>query len=135
MKKTGRAAANQMKRWAAQGKTNVKGLCLKTCREAWGIGAKYPSAIVAWRNTPAKYRHTDFRKCPIGGVHYYEGGKFGHIVIQSELKNRVWGTDLPVVNKIALHHRRLPVNRWKYKYLGWSNWLNGKTLPLSDLPK
>jgi hypothetical protein len=134
MKKSGVQAANQMKRWAAQGKTNVKGLCLKTCREAWGLPAKYPSAIVAWRNTPARFRHTDFRKAPIGAVHYYEGGKFGHIVIQSDLKNRVWGTDLPTVNKIGLHHRRLPVNRWKYKYLGWSNWLNGKELPLKGLP-
>ena len=135
MKKTGVAAANQMKRWAEAGKTNVKGLCLKTCREAWGIGAKYPSAIVAWRNTPAKFKHTDPKTCPIGGVHYYEGGKFGHIVIQSNLKNKVWGTDLPVVNKIALHHRNLPVNRWKYKYLGWSNWLNGEVLPIKAMPK
>jgi hypothetical protein len=135
MKKTGRQAANQMKHWAAQGRRGVKGLCLKTCREAWGIGAMYPSAIVAWRNTPAKNRFTDFRKAPIGAVHYYEGGKYGHIVIQSDLKNRVWGTDLPTVDRIGLHHRRLPVNRWKYKYLGWSNWLNGKTLPIKEMPK
>jgi hypothetical protein len=135
MKKSGKEAANQMKRWHIAGKTNVKGLCLKTCREAWGIAAKYPSAIVAWRNTPARHRFTDFKKAPIGAVHYYEGGKYGHIVIQSDLKNKVWGTDLPVVNKIGLHHRNLPVNRWKYKYLGWSNWLNGKVLPLKDMPK
>jgi hypothetical protein len=135
MKANGKQAANQMKRWAAQGRRGVKGLCLKTCREAWGIGAMYPSAIVAWRNTPAKNRFTDFRKAPIGAVHYYEGGKYGHIVIQSDLKNRVWGTDLPTVDRIGLHHRRLPVNRWKYKYLGWSNWLNGKTLPIKEMPK
>ena len=135
MKKTGVAAANQMKRWSEAGKRGVKGLCLKTCREAWGIGAKYPSAIIAWRNTPAKFRHTDPKTCPIGGVHYYEGGKYGHIVIQSDIKNKVWGTDLPVSDRIGLHHRRLPVNRWKYKYLGWSNWLNGQVLPLKDMPK
>jgi hypothetical protein len=135
MKKTGVAAANQMKRWSEAGKRGVKGLCLKTCREAWSIGAKYPSAIIAWRNTPAKFRHTDPKTCPIGGVHYYEGGKYGHIVIQSDIKNKVWGTDLPVSDRIGLHHRRLPVNRWKYKYLGWSNWLNGQVLPLKDMPK
>lgn len=134
MKTTGRQAANQMKRWAKQGKTNVKNLCLKTCREAWGIAARYPSAIVAWRNTPTKHKFTDPKLCPIGGVHYYEGGRFGHIVIQSDMKNKVWGTDLPVVNKIALHHRRFVVTRWKYKYLGWSDWLNGKKLPLKDMP-
>jgi hypothetical protein len=135
MKKTGRQAASQMKRWSEAGKTGVKGLCLKTCREAWGIGAKYPSAIIAWRNTPAKFKHKDPKLCPIGGVHYYEGGKYGHIVIQSDMKNKVWGTDLPVSDKIGLHHRNLPTRKWGYKYLGWSNWLNGETLPLRDLPK
>jgi hypothetical protein len=133
--KTGVQAANQMKRWSEQGKTNVLGLCLKTCREAFDIPAKYPSAIVAWRNTPKKNQFTDFRKAPIGALHFYEGGRFGHVVIQSDLKNRVWGTDLPEKNKIGLHHRRLPVNRWKYKYLGWSNWLNGKNLVLGPMPK
>jgi hypothetical protein len=135
MKKTGIAAANQMKRWHIAGKTGVKGLCLKTCREAWGIGAKYPSAIIAWRNTPAKFRHTNPKTCPIGGVHYYEGGKYGHIVIQSDLKNKVWGTDLPVSDKIGLHHRNLPTRKWGYKYLGWSNWLNGEVLPIKEMPK
>jgi hypothetical protein len=133
--RTGVQAANQMKRWSEQGKTNVLGLCLKTCREAFGIPAKYPSAIVAWRNTPKKNQFKDFRKAPVGALHYYEGGRFGHVVIQSDLKNRVWGTDLPEKNKIGLHHRRLPVNRWKYKYLGWSNWLNGKELKLGRMPK
>ena len=135
MKRTGRAAARQMERWSEAGKTNVKGLCLKTCREAWGIAAKYPSAIIAWNNTPSKYKHKDFKLAPIGAVHYYRGGKYGHIVIQSELRNRVWGTDLPTVNKIGLHHRRLPINRWKYTYLGWASWLNGHELPVKDMPK
>jgi hypothetical protein len=135
MKRNGKAAASQMKRWSAKGKTNVKGLCLKTCREAWGINAKYPSAIIAWNNTPKKYRHKGIKDIPIGAVLYYRGGKYGHIVIQSELKNKVWGTDLPVSNKIGLHHRNLPVNRWRYQYLGWASWLNGHELPLKELPK
>jgi len=52
--KTGVQAANQMKKWSEDGKTHVLGLCLKSCREAFDIPAKYPSAIVAWRNTPKK---------------------------------------------------------------------------------
>lgn len=134
MKKTGRQAANQMKRWAEQGRTGVKGLCLKTCREAWGIGAKYPSAIVAWRNTPVSHRFTDPKKAPIGACHFYEGGKYGHIVIQSDKKNRVWGTDLPTTDKVGLHTRNLPTRKWGYKYLGWTDWLNGQKLPLKDMP-
>lgn len=133
--RTGKQAAAQMKRWHEQGRTGVKGMCLKTCREAYRIGPRYPSAIVAWRNTPAKHQHKDFRKAPIGALHYYQGGRFGHVVIQSDRRNRVWGTDLPVVDKIGLHHRRLPVNRWKYKYLGWADWVNGVALKLGEMPK
>jgi hypothetical protein len=135
MKKTGVAAANQMKRWSEQGKTGVLGLCLKTCREAWGIGAKYPSAIIAWNHTPKKHQHKDASKAKIGAVHYYAGGKYGHIVIQSDSKNKVWGTDLPIKNKISLHHRNLPSAKWGYKYLGWSDWLNGEVLPVNKMPK
>jgi hypothetical protein len=135
MKRSGLAASRQMQRWSEQGRTNVQGFCLKICREAWGLPARYPSAIVAWRNTPAKHKFNDWRKAPIGAVHYYEGGRFGHIVIQSEKRMRVWGTDLPVKNKIGLHHRRMPLNRWNYRYLGWSDWLNGHKLPLKGMPK
>jgi hypothetical protein len=133
--RTGIQAANQMEKWHKEGRTGVKGLCLKTCREAYLLPAKYPSAIISWNRTPNKYKNKDFRKAKIGAVHYYSGGKYGHIVIQSEFKNKVWGTDLPISDKVGLHHRRLPVNRWKYKYLGWSNWLNGKELKLTALPK
>jgi len=133
--RNGIQAANQMKRWSKTGKTNVKGLCLKTCREAYLIQARYPSAIVSWNRTPNKYKNKDWRKAPIGALHYYRGGRFGHVTIQSHLRNRVWGTDLPVTNKIGLHHRRLPVNRWKYKYLGWTNWLNGYKVEVCELPK
>lgn len=133
--KTGVQAANTMKRWHEQGKRGVKGLCLKTCREAYGIPARFPSAIVSWNRTPNKYKNKDWRKSPVGALHYYEGGRFGHIVIQSDERNRVWGTDLPLVDRIGLHHRRMPINRWKYKYLGWTNWLNGQELKLSRMPK
>lgn len=133
--RTGIQAAKQMEKWHKKGRTGVKGLCLKTCREAYLLPAKYPSAIISWNRTPNKYKNKDFRKAKIGAVHYYAGGKYGHIVIQSEFKNKVWGTDLPISDKVGLHHRRLPVNKWKYKYLGWSNWLNGKELKLTKLPK
>ena len=96
---------------------------------------KYPSAIIAWNNTPKKYKNKDASLAPIGAVHYYRGGKYGHIVIQSELKNKTWGTDLPTTNKIGLHHYRLPVNKWRYQYLGWASWLNGHELPLKELPE
>lgn len=132
---TGKQAANRMKRWSELGRTNVKGLCLKTVREAWLFPAKYPSAIIAWRNTPKQHKFTDWRNAPVGALHFYEGGKYGHVVIQSDKKNMVWGTDLTVTNKIGFHSRRLPVRLWKYKYLGWTNWLNGRELKVLTYPK
>ena len=41
---SGKDAADQMQTWHIEGKTNVQGLCLKTCRLAWKLPAKYPSA-------------------------------------------------------------------------------------------
>lgn len=133
--RTGRQAVAQMRRWHENKRTGVKGLCLKTVREAYGLPAKYPSAIVAWRNTPGRFKHKDFKTAPIGACHYYEGGKYGHIVIQSESRNRVYGTDLPITDRVGFHHRRMPINRWKYKYLGWTSWLNGHELKLGGMPK
>jgi hypothetical protein len=133
--RTGRQAVAQMRRWHENKRTGVKGLCLKTVREAYGLPARYPSAIVAWRNTPARFKHKDFKTAPIGACHYYEGGKYGHIVIQSESRNRVYGTDLPITDRVGFHHRRMPINRWKYKYLGWTSWLNGHELKLGGMPK
>jgi len=135
MRKNPIFAVRQMEKWHNEGRNDVKGYCLKVCREAWKIPPRYPSAIIAWRRTPRKHKHKDWRKAPIGSVHYYSGGRYGHIVIQSEKRMRVWGTDLPVTNRVGLHHRRLPVNKWGYRYLGWSDWLNGYKLPLGRMPK
>ena len=79
----GRQAAEQMQQWHIERKTGVKGFCLKTCRLAWKIPAKYPSAISAWDNTPAKNKFTDPMLAPIGATHFWKGGRFGHIAIQS----------------------------------------------------
>jgi hypothetical protein len=133
--RTGTQAVAQMRRWSNSGKSGVKGLCLKTCREAYALPAKYPSAIIAWKNTPKKFKHTDPKLAPVGACHFYEGGKYGHIVLQSGLKNKVYGTDLPKSDAIGLHHRNLPTRRWGYKYLGWTNWLNGRELKLGGMPE
>jgi hypothetical protein len=133
--RTGAQAVAQMRRWSNSNKTGVKGFCLKTCREAYALPAKYPSAIIAWKNTPKKFKHKDPKLAPIGACHFYEGGKYGHIVLQSGMKNKVYGTDLPISDRIGLHHRNLPTRRWGYKYLGWTNWLNGHELKLGGMPE
>jgi hypothetical protein len=125
---SGKDAADQMQKWHIEGKTNVQGLCLKTCRQAWKLPAKYPSAISAWDNTPKKNKFNDPMKAPQGATHFWKGGKFGHVAIQSHKPGYVWTTDLPDKNKIGLGYYTIVQDRWKYKYLGWTNKLNGVDL-------
>ena len=110
------------------GKRGVKGLCLKTCRQAWQIRAKYPSAIVAWNNTPKKHKFTDPMKAPIGATHFWRGGKFGHVAIQSSKPGYVWSTDLPVKDTVGRIYYTEVTKAWGSKYLGWTTQLNGVDL-------
>ncbi len=125
---SGKDAADQMQKWHIEGKTNVQGLCLKTCRQAWKLPAKYPSAILAWNNTPKKNKFTDPMKAPVGATHFWKGGKYGHVASQSHQPGYVWSTDLLDKNKIGLIYYTVVYDKWKSKYLGWTNKLNGVDL-------
>lgn len=125
---TGHDAATWMAVAHQSGRRGVKGMCLKTCREAWKIPAKYPSAIVAWNNVPAKHKHLDPMKAPIGATHFYKGGKYGHICIQSDKPGYVWTTDLPVKDTIGKIYYTCVTDAWGSKYLGWTTQLNGVDL-------
>ena len=110
------------------GKRGVKGMCLKTCRLAWQIPAKYPSAIVAWNNTPKKNKFTDPMKAPVGVTHFWKGGKFGHVAIQSSKSGYVWSTDLPIKDTVGRIYYTEVSDAWGSKYLGWTTQLNGVDL-------
>ena len=110
------------------GRRGVKGLCLKTCRQAWKIPAKYPSAIAAWNNTPRKQKFTDPMKAPIGATHFWRGGKFGHVAIQSSKPGYVWSTDLPVKDTVGRIYYTEVNEKWGSRYLGWTTQLNGVDL-------
>jgi len=126
--KTGRGAAAQMARWHASNKSGVKGMCLKTCRQAWGIAAKYPSAISAWNNTRNSDKNLCATEAPTGYPHFWKGGKYGHVCLQSDKVGYVWSTDLPTRNRIGLIHIDVVNKKWGYKYLGWTKTLNGQRL-------
>jgi hypothetical protein len=126
--KSGVDAAKTMQEWSKAGKTGVKGLCLKTCRLAWGIPAKFPSAISAWDNASTSSKNTNPLKAPVGYPHFFRGGKYGHIVIQSDKPGMVWSTDLPNKDKIGLVSWDETVKKWGFKYLGWTTELNGQKL-------
>jgi hypothetical protein len=131
--RTGVEAAEQMKAWAAGKKSGVKGMCLKTCRLAYDIPAKHPSAIEAWK--AAKTKHTDSVYAPIGAAHFWEIGKFGHIAIQSGELGKVWSTDAPKTDFIGKVSIGWFAQKWGAKYLGWTDSLNGKKLGLGKLPE
>jgi hypothetical protein len=129
---TGIEAADQMRRWHRTKKKGVKGMCLKYCRMAYGIPPKYPSAIKAWKG--AKRKFTNPNLAPTGAAHFWEIGQFGHIAIQSRNHGKVWSTDAPHTDRIGEVNIAWFEKRWGAKYLGWTNEVNGKRIPLTELP-
>jgi hypothetical protein len=135
MKKSGSEAAKQMWLWMREGKTNVKGYCLRTCREAWELPAQDPSAIKEWESIPANRRFKNWKQAPVGAPHFWSGGQYGHIALQSNRKGYVLSTDAPKSDLIGRVKIGWFQTFWGYKYLGWSNELQGRKLPLNKMPK
>lgn len=136
MRKNGAAAVAYMAALAHANAAGVAGYCLKTCRLAWGLPADETSAIKEWQSIPAKYRHTDPMKAPVGAPHFWSVGKYGHVALQAEHEGFIWTTDLPKNDHIGLVHIDTPARRWRAKYLGWSSQFQNKTLPLGlEAPK
>lgn len=130
MKKDGRLAAREMEQAHKANSTVPAGFCLKTCRIAWGLAPDEPSAIKEWNSINPKNKRKNPNNAPVGAPHFWEGGKFGHVALQSRFKGYVWTTDVPK-GKIGLVHLSLIEEMWGYKYLGWSAELQNKVLPLN----
>jgi hypothetical protein len=135
MKKSGAEAARQMWLWMKQKKTGVQGYCLKTCREAWELPAQDPSAIEEWNSIPEHRRFKNWKDAPIGAPHFWAGGKYGHIALQSNKKGYVLSTDAPKGDLIGRVRIGWFKPNWGYTYLGWSNELQNRKLPLKEMPK
>lgn len=136
MRASGAAAAAYMRDLARNGASGVKGMCLKTCRLAWGLPADEASAIKEWESIPAKYRHTGKFDIPVGAPVFWQVGKYGHVAIQAEHEGFVWTTDLPTNDRVGLVHIDLPAKKWRAKYLGWSSQFQNRPLPLGpEAPK
>jgi hypothetical protein len=114
--------------------SGVQGRCHATCQNAWGLPVKYASALDAWNHVPAKARHTDASKAPIGAPHF-DGGLYGHVVLQSGKKGVVIGTDAPTNNYVGEVSLDWFAKHWGKKYLGWASVYNDVQLQLKDMPK
>lgn len=124
---------------------NPDGMCLKVCRTARGIGAKYPTAKAAQDATPKEHRVYRVRDLRRGMVLYYDdprdSNRAGHIVT---MIGRVRGYDPDKLSDIlvetnSVKRGELVVVRGDYFERFWGDdfkfgatWLNGQKL---DIPK
>lgn len=134
-KMTGLQAFSHLKRMKDNHVSGVRGYCHKTCQNAWALPVKYASAIDAWNHVPAKHRHTDPSKAPIGAPHFWAGGDYGHVALQSDKKGIVIGTDAPTGNYVGEVAVTWFAKNWGKKYLGWASVYNDVELQLGEMPK
>jgi hypothetical protein len=98
-------------------------MCLKHIRLICGVAARYPDAKTAWAR--ARSRHTD-RNPPAGFPVFFLGGTHGHIALSlggGKIRTTDWPRARVGTTTIAELERR-----WRYRYVGWSEDLNGVRL-------
>jgi hypothetical protein len=132
---TGVQAYSHLKQMMLKHVSGVQGRCHATCQNAWGLPVKYASALDAWNHVPAKARNTDPSKAPVGAPHFFDGGLYGHVVLQSDKKGVVIGTDAPTNNYVGEVSLTWFAKHWGKKYLGWASVYNDVQLQLKEMPK
>jgi hypothetical protein len=106
------------------------GYCLQYVRTWLEIGSRDPSAIAAWSNAGGK--HAGDRNAPLGAPMFYSGGRYGHIVIAGgdvNGKQIIRSTDVPGSGRVSSVDIGYCERNWNYRYLGWTETLNGVTIP------
>jgi len=106
------------------------GMCLKYVRTWWEVGSLYASAIEAWNG--ARFKHPGDRTPPNGAPLFYRGGNYGHIVIADIHHQGCRSTDCQSSGRVSDEDIAWTERTWGYEYLGWTEDLNGVTLPLGD---
>jgi len=132
---SGNQAYAHMNIWLLQHRNGFKGWCLRTCNDAWALPHTAPSAIEAWHQTPAQHRHKDLKGIKVGAPIYFDGGAYGHIVLQSKRAGYVISTDAPTPDYIGEVPYSWFEKHWGYKLLGWADHFCGQDLVLTDYPK
>jgi hypothetical protein len=120
--------AAQTTRSAERVRWNQPGYCLNWARIRAHIPARYPDAATAWRHASDKQRGD--RTPPAGAAVYWTGGSqgYGHIAI-SVGHGRVRSTDAGGEGRVATVPVGWPVRHWGLNYAGWSDSINGYTIP------
>jgi hypothetical protein len=101
------------------------GMCLKYTRTWLEIGSGAPDAITAWRNAAVKHPGAS---PPAGAPIFYEGGQYGHAAL-SLGGGKIRTTDAPGSGTVSTQDLDWPTDHWGYDYLGWTEDVNGTTIP------
>ena len=107
------------------------GMCLKYTRTWLEIGSYYGSAADAWEG--ALFRHPGDRHPPSGAPVFYQGGQHGHVAL-SVGSGKVRSTDRPSSGNVSTVALSDPEHAWGYPYLGWTEDLNGVSIPYLEAP-
>ena len=101
------------------------GMCLKYTRTWLEIGSGAPDAITAWRDAAVKHPGAS---PPAGAPIFYEGGQYGHAAL-SLGGGKIRTTDAPGSGTVSTQDLDWPTDHWGYDYLGWTEDVNGVTIP------
>jgi hypothetical protein len=119
-------SANETCQRANSYKTCEVGMCLKYVRTWLGIGSREASAIDAWN--AATKKHKGDQHPPRGAPVFWKGGQYGHIALAIDNDNGR-STDTTTSGKVGTENGNWWKNNWGYTYLGWTEDLNGVTIP------
>lgn len=102
------------------------GYCLIFAHDAFGVGAKYPSATSAWEHAVHKHPETDPTKIPRGVPVFWTGGShgYGHVAV-SRGGGSCWTTDLIRPGKVDVARIADVHARWGLTLVGWTEDING----------
>lgn len=106
------------------------GLCLVFVRDCYGIAAKHPSAISAWRSATGRHATTSTTNIPVGMPVFFSstGTPYGHVAMY--LGNGKFRTNYSAKKAIVTATLSDPVFAGM-TMLGWSETLNGVKIPIS----
>lgn len=100
--------------------------CLAFVRSLYGVAAKYPDAITAWRNATHKHRTTG--DIPLGAPIWWgptaHTSKYGHVAVYAG-NGKCYSTDYGGRGHINLVSIASITNKRGGGYLGWSEDING----------
>lgn len=115
-------------------KTCEPGMCLKVVRTWLEIPSSAADAIGAWN--AAKHKHPGDKHPPKGAPIFWKSGSggsgHGHIAIVRGSNMR--STDVPSSGKVGNDDGSWPRVHWGQTYLGWTEDLNGISIPYLGAP-